>query len=178
MYFEGYVDERFRSTVSEDLHCAICRNVLKDPKQCKENEHHFCEQCIVGHLKVSRTCPLCQEYLSVKSLKKPSRFIQNSLDSLEISCENTGCKAVVYLGELTSHINNCDYGLVTCTNDGCQMKVERKVKEYHEKIECRFRVVQCAECKRLGNQVFQYRLTIFSMLLVLLGYWFECVMNE
>ena len=177
MNFEGYVDERFKSTVPEDLHCPICRNVLKDPKQCKENEHHFCEQCIISHLTVSRTCPMCQEYLTVKSLKKPSRFIRNNLDNLEISCENEGCKAVVCLGELQSHIASCDYALVRCSNGGCRLEVKRKDKEYHEKVHCRYRVIRCKDCQRLTNQVFQYRLAVVSMLLILLGYWFECVIN-
>ena len=129
---EGYVDERFRSKVSEDLHCIICQNVLKDPKQCHENEHHFCKECILGHLNVSSTCPMCQDYLSVKSLKKPSRFIRNSLDSLEISCEYTssGCKAVVTLGELEHHVLNCDHAMVTCTNRGCRMKIKRNYVNY------------------------------------------------
>ena len=178
MYCEGYPDERFRSTVSEDLHCPICRNVLMNPKQCQENEHHFCEKCITGHLARSRKCPLCQKYLSVKCLKKPSRYIQNNLDVLDISCENEGCQAVIHLGELESHIKNCDHSLITCTNHGCNLQVKRKDKECHEQLKCNFRVIQCAECIRLADQLLWYRLAMISLLLVFMGYCLECFMNE
>lgn len=177
MYFEGYLDERFNSRVSEDLHCPICRNVLKQPKQCKENEHHFCEQCIIGHLNVSRTCPMCKDYLSVESLKRPSRFVRNSLDNLEISCDNAGCKAVVRLGELNTHTENCDHVLVTCKNHGCGRKLKRKDLGCHEKAECIYRVIHCAECLKLTNKLFIYKLLLFSMLLVFLGYCLESVMS-
>lgn len=174
MHIEGYIDERFKSKVPEDLHCPICQNVLKNAKQCTQNEHHFCEQCILRHLKGSSSCPLCQEYLSSKNLKKPSRFVQNSLDNLEISCENADCKAVVPLGELQSHLTNCDYTLVTCTNQRCHVTVKRKDAMYHEQMECEFRVVRCVQCIRLSNEVFWYRFVMFSTLLVFLGYCFEC----
>ena len=177
MYFEGYIDERFNSTVPEDLHCPICRNVLKEPKQCKENEHHFCEECILGHLNLSRTCPLCQDYLTTKNIKKPSRFIRNSLDNLEISCENAGCNAIVRLGDLKRHTAKCDHALVTCTNARCHMQVKRQEKKYHEEVKCKFRVLQCPDCDRLAGQVFRYRLMMFSVLVVFLGYCFECFLS-
>lgn len=178
MHFEGYVDERFKSNVPEDLHCPICRNVLKNPKQCNQNEHHFCNQCILRHLQGSFTCPMCQEYLSSKNLKKPSRFVQNSLDNLEISCENQGCQAVVLLGELQNHITNCDHALVTCTNQRCHMQLKRKDIMYHERMECEFRVLRCVGCIRLFNEVFWYRFVMFSVLVVFLGYCLECFMTS
>ena len=59
----GYEDERFETKVDDNLHCVICTEVLKDPVQCRRNEHHFCRNCIIEHLRHSRNCPTCKDPL-------------------------------------------------------------------------------------------------------------------
>ena len=48
-----YEDKRFQTHVDENLHCVICTEVLRGPVQCRRNEHHFCRNCIIEHLKHS-----------------------------------------------------------------------------------------------------------------------------
>jgi hypothetical protein len=72
---QGYEDSRFETKVDENLQCVICTKVLKDPVQCRRNEHHFCRTCITKHLKHSRNYPLCQDPLTEETLGRPQTFL-------------------------------------------------------------------------------------------------------
>ena len=147
----GYKDRRFETTVDENLHCAICTEVLKNPVQCRRNEHHFCRNCITEHLKRSRNCPKCEDRLTVETLRKPQRFLASTLSSLKISCENSerGCRKAVELGSLDAHVATCDFSSVPCSNDQCEKMVIRRYKEIHESKICDFRRVKCDYCAEM-----------------------------
>jgi hypothetical protein len=147
----GYEDTRFETQVDDNLHCVICTEVLKDPVQCRRNEHHFCKNCITEHLKRSRNCPTCKERLTVETLGEPQRFLASTLSSLKISCENSerGCRKVVELGSLEAHVAICDFSPVPCSNDQCEEMVIRRDKETHESKVCDFRRVMCHHCAEI-----------------------------
>ena len=146
----GYEDSRFEKKVDENLHCVICTEVLKDPVQCRRNEHHFCRKCIVEHLKHSPKCPTCQDPLTVKTLAKPQRFLANTLACLKISCDNSsrGCRKVVELGSLATHVASCEFGPMPCSNDQCEEIISQRDKEIHENKVCDFRQVKCDYCSQ------------------------------
>ena len=145
---QGYEDSRFETKVDENLHCVICTNVLKDPVQCRRNEHHFCRACITEHLKHSRNCPICQDPLTEETLGRHQRFLANTLSSLKISCENSerGCRIVVELGSLDTHVATCGFSPMPCSNDQCAEIISRRDKEIHENKVCDFRRVNCDYC--------------------------------
>ena len=147
----GYEDERFVTKVDDNLHCVICTEVLKDPVQCRRNEHHFCRSCIIEHLKHSRTCPTCKDPLTVETLVKAQRFLANTLSSLRIYCDNSqrGCRAVVELGSLNNHVASCGFSPVPCSNDQCDEIISRRDKEIHENKICDFRRVKCDYCAQM-----------------------------
>ena len=147
----GYEDERFETKVDDNLHCVICTEVLKDPVQCPRNEHHFCRNCIIKHLKHSRNCPTCKDPLTVETLVKPQRFLANTLARLKISCDNAqrGCRAVVELGSLNTHVASCGFSPVPCSNDQCDEIISRRDKEVHENKVCDFRLVKCDYCGQM-----------------------------
>ena len=147
----GYEESRFETKVDENLRCVICTEVLKDPVQCRKNEHHFCKNCIIEHLKYSQTCPTCQDPLTVDTLVKPQRFLVNTLSSLKISCDNAerGCRKVVELGLLNAHVVNCDFSPVPCSNDQCDEIINRRDKEIHENKICEYRQVKCDYCAQM-----------------------------
>ena len=147
----GYEDERFETKVDHNLHCVICTEVLKDPVQCRRNEHHFCRNCIVEHLKHSRTCPTCKDPLTVETLVKAQRFLASTLSSLKIYCDNSqrGCRAVVELGSLNNHVASCGFSPVPCSNDQCDEIISRRDKEIHENKICGFRRVKCDYCAQM-----------------------------
>ena len=147
----GYEESRFESKVDENLRCVICTEVLKDPVQCRRNEHHFCKNCIIEHLKHSKSCPTCQDPLTVDTLVKPQRFLANTLSGLKISCDNAerGCRKVVELGLLNTHVVNCDFSPVPCSNDQCDEIINRRDKEIHENKICEYRQVKCDYCTQM-----------------------------
>ena len=144
----GYEDRRFQTLVDENLHCVICTEVLRDPVQCRSNEHHFCRNCITEHLKHSQNCPTCKDPLTVETLVRPQRFLANTLSNLKISCENSerGCRVVVELGSLITHVASCEFNPVPCSNDQCDKIISRRDKEIHESKVCDFRPVECDYC--------------------------------
>ena len=147
----GYEDGRFETKVDENLHCVICTEVLKDPVQCRRNEHHFCRNCITKHLKHSPNCPICQDPLTVETLAKPQRFLANTLACLKISCDNSdhGCRKVVELGSLATHVVSCGFSPMPCSNDQCEEIISRRDKEIHENKVCDFRRVKCDYCAQM-----------------------------
>ncbi len=147
----GYEDNRFGTKVDENLHCIICREVLKDPVQCRRNEHHFCRNCITKHLKHSPKCPTCNDPLTVETLVRPQRFLANTLSCLKISCDNSerGCREVVELGSLSTHAASCGFSPMPCSNDQCEEIISRRDKEIHENKVCDFRRVKCDYCGQM-----------------------------
>ena len=147
----GYDDNRFETKVDENLHCIICTEVLKDPVQCRRNEHRFCRNCITEHLKNSPKCPTCNDPLTVETLAKPQRFLANTLSCLKISCDNSerGCREVVELGSLATHVASCGFSPMPCSNDQCKEIISRRDKEIHENKVCDFRLVKCDYCGQM-----------------------------
>ncbi|XP_028406699.1 uncharacterized protein LOC114529147 [Dendronephthya gigantea] len=145
--FGGYDEERFVNKVDARLFCLICFKVVKDPVQCP-NEHHFCRSCIQKWLQESsKTCPTCQHHLTEETLVKPPRFFMESLERLEVFCDNAsrGCREVVELEFLDQHVNRCGYS-PTCTNTGCSGVINRNEQERYENELCDFRIIVCDEC--------------------------------
>ena len=146
---QGYDEKRFQNAVDENFFCLICMNVLKEPVQCRRNEHHYCTPCITRHLEQnSQSCPMCAEALTVETLKKPSRIVINYLSPLKINCNYAarGCPTVVELGVLETHVGNCNFSPVACSIDGCPMIINKQDKEHHETRECNFRMMKCDDC--------------------------------
>ena len=156
-YEFGYPDERFETVLSDNLHCAICSCVLKDPAMCK-NEHCFCRGCITKHLENSHTCPCCNQDLTVESLADAPRILRNLLSEQRIRCDHheRGCQEIVQLGNLASHVAVCGKAPVMCANEECSSEINREDQFRHQGEECRFRKVKCQNCKEMGSMVRQF----------------------
>ena len=151
----GYDDSRFEKDVDEHFHCSICYNVLKDPRMCRNNEHVFCLDCITEHLKVnSKTCPECNEHLSVDTLRRP-RLLTNYLSKLKIKCDHAcrGCPQFICIEDLESHVESCGFSPVMCSNENCGMEINKQDKDYHENEVCEYRKVKCRDCGKMEEVV-------------------------
>ena len=151
----GYDDSRFEKDVDENFHCSICYNVLKEPRMCRNNEHIFCLDCISEHLKVnSKTCPECNEHLSLDTLRRP-RVVNNYLSKLKINCDHAsrGCPQFTCLEELETHVSNCGYAPVLCSNAECGMEINKQDKVHHETKVCEYRRVKCHDCGKMQEVV-------------------------
>ena len=151
----GYEDERFEHTVNPSFHCPICLNVLKEPKMCRNNEHVFCSVCITQHLANSSTCPQCMEELTVETLHRAPRVLINGLSEFTISCDyfSRGCREFIRLGDLQTHVISCGFTPVKCSNNGCDMEVNKRDKIHHETEVCDFRKVKCHDCGEIKKEI-------------------------
>ena len=152
----GYDDSRFEKDVDENFHCSVCYNVLKEPRMCRNNEHIFCLACISQHLKVnSETCPECNEHLSLDTLRKAPRVLRNCLSKLTINCDHAsrGCPQFTCLEELETHVSNCGYAPVLCSNAECGMEMNKQDKVHHETEVCEYRRVKCQDCGKMQEVV-------------------------
>ena len=146
---EGYDTTRFHSPIDEGFVCCICLGVLQDPKQCENNEHYFCSGCIKKHLeKTSHSCPVCQDKLTVETLRKAPRIVADCVSRYKISCDHAarGCDAVLELGALQAHVQDCDFKPVSCSNEGCDEVVSKRRVKQHELDLCRFKTTTCDDC--------------------------------
>ena len=151
----GYEDERFQHPVGRGFHCCICTNVIKDPVMCSPNEHLFCRVCITRHLKNSQTCPTCREPLTVETLKQASRTVTNLLYELKIRCQffDRGCAQFVELENLESHEADCGFTPAVCSNEGCQLEVNKQDLLHHETAVCEQRRVVCHSCNDIRREM-------------------------
>ena len=151
----GYEDSRFEKDVDENFHCSICYNVLKDPRMCRNNEHIFCLACISEHLRVnSQTCPECSEHLSVDTLRR-ARLASNYLSKLKINCDHAsrGCAELTCVENLETHVANCGYAPVLCSNAECGMVINKRERVHHESEVCRHRKVKCHDCGQIQEDM-------------------------
>ena len=151
----GYEDERFEHVVNQTLHCIICTNVIKDPVMCQRNEHLFCRACITIHLMYSSTCPTCMEPLNVETLRQASRTVVNLLSELRIRCEffDRGCEKFVQLEDLERHVADCGFAPAVCSNEGCQLEVNKQDLLHHETAVCELRRVKCHSCNDIRREM-------------------------
>ena len=152
---QGYPESRFAVVVDDDLKCAICLCVLREPVQCEMNEHYFCTSCTKRHLLSNANCPCCLDDLSLETLKKPSRYVTNHLGSLVIQCdyESRGCHEFVKLEDLAGHLRECGYVPVPCQNDGCCEVVNKQDIFRHENELCERRRTDCHNCAEIKKEI-------------------------
>ncbi|THU85238.1 hypothetical protein K435DRAFT_606611, partial [Dendrothele bispora CBS 962.96] len=70
-FFYGWEgDEVIKLEITDKFTCPMC--LEEDPKTVSTTTcgHFFCAQCIVGALKYTETCPICDEYAKVCGLRR------------------------------------------------------------------------------------------------------------
>ena len=147
-YIQGYDEERFASTVSQNFICSICFNVLKDPVLCPRNHHCFCRGCITKHLENSQRCPTCADKLTVETLAEPQRMVKDILNELKIHCiyKSRGCQEILQLQHIDQHEATCGFTPAVCTNQGCGATLNQRDLIHHESEVCEFRKLKCHSC--------------------------------
>ena len=164
VYDTGYEDELFQYPVGPSFHCCICTNVIKDPVMC-HNEHIFCRACITRHLMNSRTCPTCMQPLTVETLRQAPRGIRNLLSELLIRCKffDRGCGKFVQLGDLERHVADCGFAPAVCSNEGCQLEVNKQDLLHHETAVCELRRVKCHSCNDIRREMDTMKVDLAAM---------------
>ena len=63
------------------------------------------------------------------------------LSELRIRCDffNRGCRDVMKLSDLERHVSMCGFAAVKCSNEGCEVLINRQDRLHHEAEVCEFR---------------------------------------
>ena len=120
--------------VDEELLCAICTDVLLEPRCCRAG-HVFCLGCISEWLDKAPTCPIGREALAMAELAHV-RPLARMVDRLPLRCPHhgEGCRWVGGVATVQEHQDGeCDYQPVPCTVPGCGATVQRRHLERHER---------------------------------------------
>ena len=138
----------FLQSPPDELFCPICCMVAKQPQQTTCCGRIYCSACLKEYMKRSNKCPTCrQDVVMFKDLVSERR-----IKNLHVSCENkrNGCKWMGKLRELSDHVAQCDFTMVTCSNEGCSKHLFRHMVEQHVTSECQYRNFACPHCDAQG----------------------------
>ena len=146
-----------------DLKCAICLEVAKDPHQHEECGKLFCKECIDKYGRY-KPCPHCRtqgsQYFRDNRSKKawlcyllcyvvfyaPGR---RDIEDLWVCCDN--CKWKGTVAKQRGHASTCEFMLVPCPKecyeeDGVIKSFLRKNIAKHLEHDCRNRDYKCDHC--------------------------------
>lgn len=119
----GYGVHRFIGPIDPNLICGICSSVLEDAVLTPCG-HTFCLSCLNTWLRkpATNTCPECRSPMSYDDAK-PVLALRNLINGFEVECENNprGCKVIVKLDRLKTHMDTCGYYAVDCAGCGGTM---------------------------------------------------------
>ena len=121
---KGFNQQRFIEEVPSEYLCGLCKRVAKQPNECSECGHLFCQGCFkysMRHCSFYRLsqnffCPICEH---TGPLKKTSRILVKIIGSLLLRCKHTGCSQIVELGKVAFHQKECVFREVTCCSRNC-----------------------------------------------------------
>jgi hypothetical protein len=146
MYSFQYVDP----SVTAELLCTICSEPFLEP-HVLPCDHTFCLKCMrkLVNQDAVVACPLCKKPSPFAEIRHSERIIQNLVSRLHVFCPNReqGCPCNMERGNVKDHIaHQCEYVIVSCSNEGCHVQTFRKFIADHLKL-CPFRIVihDCGE---------------------------------
>ncbi|KAM9957261.1 hypothetical protein ACTFIW_009002 [Dictyostelium discoideum] len=148
--------------------CPICYEYIhrKSIYQCRSG-HYACKECWEKSLENKKQCMICRS--EVNSFIDLSRclVIEQNFAKKECYCiysffmeyfidganenikllkdEDNGCKEIINIDQLDTHIENCKFKFVKCSHDGCDRVLRLNSLEEHE-IQCGFKLVKCDYC--------------------------------
>ncbi len=103
----GYPVDWFAKLPRDELICAICLDVLKNPHCCR-NGHAFCLNCITSALQTYSKCPTCKCILSIDILMV-GLCQRNLVAELNVKCQNESCDWTGPLHQKEKHETRCDH---------------------------------------------------------------------
>ena len=134
---------------SEEYHCPICAKVLVEPHVTDCCGQHFCEECLKQWFEEQlgkKICPHCrsEEFTHIRYLP-----LKRKINDLLVYCSNrdNGCTEITCVCQLESHINQCSYTTIECSNN-CGDSLLRKDLADHLNNKCVMRLSVCIYCQK------------------------------
>jgi len=158
---DGY-DVEVIENYPEDFYCGICTLLIKDATHGCDN-HVFCKSCLQKNIdhgvrdEGKVLCPGgCRETIDPSNLQR-SRLMNRMINKLNTKCKNDFCE---WKGDLLDFVQDhqkvCEYSLVPCNNDGCEITFFKKDILEHEK-DCLHQIVECDYCQSLVKKMNKVR---------------------
>ena len=103
--------------------------------------------------------------LTVETLRQATRGIRNMLAELQIRCEffDRGCGKFVQLGNLERHVADCGFAPAVCSNEGCQLEVNKHDLLHHETVVCELRRFKCHSCNDIRREMDTMKVNLAGM---------------
>ena len=103
--------------------------------------------------------------LTVETLRQAPRGIRNLLSELQIRCKffDRGCGKFVQLGDLERHVADCGFAPAICSNEGCQLEVNKHDLVHHETAVCELRIVKCHSCNDIRREMDTMKVNLAAM---------------
>jgi len=156
---------------NEDFDCVICYQIADEPVRCNSMcSGIYCNGCMQQALNRYNCCPSCSrndatalkdEVLRNQTMNHQVYCINNTdididIDTDQATSKSNGypkessdskCSWIGKYDELSIHINHCEFELLSCPNDECEEKIERRKFEQHL-ISCIHRTTICVYCNK------------------------------
>ena len=150
--------------INDEYNCVICMQVADEPVRCSGLcAGIFCGGCMQQSLARNRSCPSCKK----NDITAPKDVVlRNQIMKHQVHCINKGnadevtktsnnrkrkatsdekCTWTGKYDDLSTHMKQCDFELVACSNDCCKEKIERRELEHHLQA-CIHRTISCEHC--------------------------------
>ena len=103
--------------------------------------------------------------LTVETLRQATRGVRNMLGELQIRCKffDRGCGKFVQLGDLERHVADCGFAPAVCSNEGCQLEVNKQDLLHHETAVCELRRVKCHSCNDIKREMDTVKVNLVAM---------------
>lgn len=139
------------SSYDAHLMCPICHCPFIRPVrlQC---DHVFCKECLDSAITSSGStrddfkCPTCRTPTTDAFMNVP-RLLINMCDDIRVKCpySREGCTEIVPRGHVQAHVAKyCDYRLVDCPDESCEMKTRKMY--LHPEGKCLHGLIRCSRC--------------------------------
>jgi hypothetical protein len=150
-------DMRFVGDEFKNYICAICMEICRKPRQCKDG-HLFCFDCLKQQIEHNPSCPSCRNEIALDNISR-NLVAEKQIENLLVWCryhfelgENEeclfsedGCTESLLSINLAAHEKQCLYAWTNCPySDKCG-KVRKKNRSEHE-VECTYRTTACEYC--------------------------------
>ena len=148
--------------IDHEYNCVICMQIADEPVRCSGMcAGIFCNGCMQQALTRSTSCPLCTK-TNITVFRDV--VLRNQIMKHQVNCINKSTIAAVatstrkrkaspndkciWIGkydELVAHLNQCEYQMIACTNQGCADTFERRELQTHQGG-CLHRTASCDLC--------------------------------
>ena len=69
----------------------------------------------------------------------------------------------VQLGDLERHVADCGFAPAVCSNEGCQLEVNKQDLLHHETVVCELRRVKCHSCNDIKQEMDTVKVNLAAM---------------